>query len=42
MRGRRDLEEAAGAYKDIDEVMALQRDLVEIAVTLTPLGSIKG
>lgn len=42
LRTRNALDEAPGAYKDIDEVMALQRDLVKIAVTLTPLGSIKG
>lgn len=28
IRGQKDLEEAAGAYKDIDEVMANQSDLV--------------
>jgi tRNA-splicing ligase RtcB len=42
LRTRSALDEAPGAYKDIDEVMALQRDLVEISVTLTPLASIKG
>lgn len=42
LRTRSALDEAPGAYKDIDEVMALQRDLVEIKVTLTPLASIKG
>ena len=36
------LEEAPGAYKDIDEVMNNQRDLVEILVRLRPLGVIKG
>jgi len=42
LRSRNNLDEAPGAYKDIDEVMRLQRDLVEIKVSLTPLGSIKG
>lgn len=35
-------EEAAEAYKDIDEVMAAQADLVEPVVRLTPLGVVKG
>jgi len=42
LRSVRDLDEAAGAYKDIDLVMAEQADLVEIVVELTPLGVIKG
>ena len=42
IRGKRDLDEASGAYKDIDEVMKNQEDLVEILVELTPLGVIKG
>lgn len=37
-----DLDEAAGAYKDIADVMRLQRDLVEILVELRPLAVIKG
>jgi tRNA-splicing ligase RtcB len=37
-----DLDEAPGAYKDIDEVMARQADLVDIEVTLTPIATIKG
>jgi tRNA-splicing ligase RtcB (3'-phosphate/5'-hydroxy nucleic acid ligase) len=37
-----DLDEASGAYKDIDVVMNNQTDLVEIVTTLTPLMSIKG
>ena len=37
-----DLDEAPGAYKDIDEVMAGQADLVKVKVKLTPLGGIKG
>ncbi len=42
LRNRNTLDEAPGAYKDIDEVMNLQRDLVEIWLTLRPLASIKG
>ncbi|MCI5221347.1 MAG: RtcB family protein [Candidatus Electrothrix sp. AR4] len=42
LRGKHDLDEAAGAYKDIEAVMANQVDLVEIEVTLTPLAVIKG
>lgn len=41
MRSKRNLDEAPGAYKDIDEVMRQQQDLVEIEITLKPLGSIK-
>ncbi len=42
IRGKKDLDEATGAYKNIDEVMSNQSDLVEILVELTPLGVIKG
>jgi tRNA-splicing ligase RtcB len=42
IRSRRDLDEAAGAYKNIDEVVENQLDLVEVLVTLTPLAVIKG
>jgi len=35
-------DEAPQAYKDIDEVMRAQKDLVEIAHTLSPLAVIKG
>jgi tRNA-splicing ligase RtcB len=42
VRGKGDLDEAPGAYKDIDVVMAAQQDLVEIITTLKPLGVIKG
>jgi len=41
IRSAKDLDEAAGAYKDIDLVMEEQKDLVSIAVELTPLGVIK-
>ena len=42
IRGTKDLDEAAGAYKDIDVVMEEQKDLVEILVKLEPLAVIKG
>jgi len=42
VRGKKDLEEAMGAYKDIEEVMKNQEDLVDIQVKLTPLAVIKG
>jgi tRNA-splicing ligase RtcB len=42
IRGKDDLEEAAGAYKDIDVVMKEQEDLVKIVHTLHPIGVIKG
>lgn len=42
LRGKRDLDEAPGAYKDIDEVMVNQEDLVRIEHKLLPLASIKG
>lgn len=41
LRHKRDLDEAPGSYKDIEEVMALQQDLVDIEVVLTPLAVIK-
>lgn len=42
IRGIGDLDEAPGAYKDIDTVMKNQEDLVDVLVELTPLGVIKG
>ena len=42
IRNQKDLDEAAGAYKDIESVMENQSDLVEIAVSLLPLAVIKG
>ena len=42
MRSVSDLDEAAGAYKDIDEVIDNQLDLVEVVVELRPLAVIKG
>lgn len=42
IRGQKDLEEAAGAYKDIDKVMANQTELVKIVTELSPVAVIKG
>lgn len=42
IRSKRDLDEAAGAYKDIEMVMNNQKDLVDIKVTLQPLAVVKG
>lgn len=42
MRSKRDLDEAPGAYKDIDQVMENQQDLVDIVVRLQPLAVVKG
>jgi tRNA-splicing ligase RtcB len=42
LRNQADLDEAPGAYKDIDEVMANQEDLVKIVCKLRPLAVIKG
>ncbi len=42
IRNKRDLDEAAGAYKDITKVMNNQRDLVQIITTLKPLAVVKG
>ena len=41
IRGVKDLDEASGAYKSIDEVMRNQSDLVDILVELQPLAVIK-
>ena len=42
IRTVKDLDEASGAYKNINVVMENQKDLVEILVELTPLAIIKG
>ena len=42
IRNQKDLDEAAGAYKDITRVIDLQKDLVEVVSVLKPLGVIKG
>lgn len=41
IRTKKDLDEAAGAYKDIDIVMQEQSDLVDVVTKLTPLAVIK-
>ena len=42
IRGKHDLDEASGAYKDIKTVMENQSDLVDVLVELQPLAVIKG
>jgi tRNA-splicing ligase RtcB (3'-phosphate/5'-hydroxy nucleic acid ligase) len=42
IRNHHDLDEASGAYKDIDQVMANQEDLVKILTSLRPLAVVKG
>lgn len=42
LRGRKDLDEAPGAYKNIEQVIASQQDLIEIVEILQPLAVIKG
>jgi len=42
LRSASELDEAPGAYKDIDVVMENQNDLVKIRVSLSPLANIKG
>jgi tRNA-splicing ligase RtcB len=41
IRTKKDLDEASGAYKSIDDVMKNQADLVEIVTELTPMAVIK-
>jgi len=41
-KGRLDLSEAPQAYKDIEDVISSERDLVEPLVRLVPLASLKG
>jgi tRNA-splicing ligase RtcB (3'-phosphate/5'-hydroxy nucleic acid ligase) len=42
IRGKHDLDEATGAYKNIDIVMENQKDLVKIKTKLRPIAVIKG
>lgn len=42
IRNRKDLDEAPGSYKNIDEVMNNQKDLVEVHIELQPLAVVKG
>jgi tRNA-splicing ligase RtcB len=41
LRGKKDLDEATGAYKDISVVMKNQEDLVEIVAELSPIAVVK-
>jgi len=41
-KGKLDLSEAPQAYKDIEDVIASERDLIEPLVRLVPLASLKG
>ena len=41
-KGKLDLSEAPQAYKDIEDVIASERDLVEPLVRLVPMASLKG
>ena len=42
IRGKHDLDEATSCYKNINEVMENQKDLVKVLVELKPLAVIKG
>src|SRR5690554_798393 len=42
LRHKKDLDEAPSSYKDIDVVMALQKDLVDVQIELKPLAVMKG
>jgi tRNA-splicing ligase RtcB len=42
MTSAENLDESPGSYKNIDEVMENQKDLVKIVVKLTPLANVKG
>lgn len=42
IRGKSDLDEAPGAYKDIGVVLENEKDLIKIKTELTPLAVIKG
>ena len=42
LRSQRDLDEAASAHKDIDQVIALESDLVKVMTKLDPIAVIKG
>lgn len=42
IRHKKDLDEAPGSYKDIKEVMNLQKDLIDIQIELSPLAVMKG
>jgi tRNA-splicing ligase RtcB len=42
MQHQRDMQEASGAYKDIDRVIENQLDLIKVKTKLLPVAVIKG
>jgi tRNA-splicing ligase RtcB (3'-phosphate/5'-hydroxy nucleic acid ligase) len=42
IRHKKDLDEAPGAYKDINKVMKNQKDLVKVIIRLEPMAVMKG
>ncbi len=42
IRSKKSLDEASGAYKDIDTVIKNQLDLVDVVIALHPLAVVKG
>lgn len=42
IRSQDDMQEATGAYKDIEEVIANQTDLIKVKTKLLPIAVIKG
>lgn len=42
IRSQEDMQEASGAYKDIEEVIANELDLVKVKTRLLPVAVIKG
>jgi len=42
MKGKKDVSEAPGAYKNIEDVMGNQEDLVDAVIYLRPLICLKG
>ena len=42
IRGQSDMQEATGAYKDIEQVIANEADLVKVKTRLLPVAVIKG
>jgi rtcB protein len=42
IRSQDDMQEATGAYKDIEEVIANQTDLIKVKTRLLPIAVIKG
>ena len=42
IRSQKDMQEATGAYKDIESVISNQHDLVKVRTRLLPVAVIKG